>query len=194
MRSPVLDLDSVYGRGPALDPYYTGFLIAAIRRRPSSCNSARTETPDRADRSTPPGVTAIPTNFDVPRVLNGTNTAVSEPDSTFTAIIGDPRNDENLIVSQFHHAMLAFHNRVVDLLVTAAFTGDIFSEAKRIVTQHYQWCVVHDFLERICGARGGQRGDLIGARAGRKQILACPPSSRWRRIGSGTAWCGTATC
>jgi hypothetical protein len=47
--------------------------------------------------------------------------------------------------------MLRFHNAVVDLLVLAGFTGDIFVEAKRIVTQHYQWAVVNDFLKRICG-------------------------------------------
>ena len=33
-----------------------------------------------------------------------------------------------------------------------SFPGDIFAEAKRIVTHHYQWAVVHDFLKRICGA------------------------------------------
>ena len=81
------------------------------------------------------------TNWDVPRIP-GTNTAV----------IGDPRNDENLIIVQFQHAMLRFHNAVVDLLLAAAFAGDIFAEAKRIVTHHYQWAVVHDFLKRICGA------------------------------------------
>ena len=70
---------------------------------------------------------------------------------TNTAAIGDPRNDENLIIVQFQHAMLRFHNAVVDLLVAVAFAGDIFAEAKRIVTHHYQWAVVHDFLERICG-------------------------------------------
>jgi hypothetical protein len=80
------------------------------------------------------------TNFDVPR-LTGAQ----------TAIIGDPRNDENLIVVQLHHAMLRFHNAVVDLLLAASFTGDIFAEAKRIVTHHYQWAVLHDFLKRICG-------------------------------------------
>ncbi len=80
------------------------------------------------------------TNWDVPRI-SGTNTAV----------IGDPRNDENLIIVQFQHAMLRFHNAVVDLLLAASFEGDIFGEAKRIVTHHYQWAVVHDFLERICG-------------------------------------------
>jgi len=81
------------------------------------------------------------TDFDVPRI-EGTNTAV----------IGDPRNDENLIVAQFQMAMLRFHNAVVDMVVAAGFTGDIFVEAKKIVTHHYQWAVVHDFLKRICGA------------------------------------------
>jgi hypothetical protein len=81
------------------------------------------------------------TSFEVPRTPG-----------SLTAIIGDPRNDENLIVVQFHHAMLRFHNAVVDLLVAAGFAGDIFAEAKRIVTHHYQWAVVHDFLKRICGA------------------------------------------
>ena len=65
------------------------------------------------------------TDFDVPRIHNPSNPAAS----TNTAVIGDPRNDENLIVSQFHHAMLRFHNRVVDMLVAAGFTGDIFVEA-----------------------------------------------------------------
>ena len=67
-------------------------------------------------------------------------------------MIGDPRNDENLIIAQFHHAMLRFHNQVVELLLAASFAGDIFAEAKKIVTHHYQWAVVNDFLKRICGA------------------------------------------
>ena len=32
------------------------------------------------------------------------------------AFIGDPRNDENLAVAQFHVALLRFHNAVVDWL------------------------------------------------------------------------------
>ena len=152
MRTPALDLDSVYGRGPALDPYLyrfpgVGDPPTAVKMQLGQNRSAGPGGPHDAAN----GV-AIPARFDVPRVLTGTNTTVTEADSTFTAIIGDPRNDENLIVSQLHHAMLRFHNQVVDLLVTAAFPGDIFAEAKKIVTQHYQWCVVHDFLPRVCGA------------------------------------------
>jgi hypothetical protein len=153
MRRPALDLDSVYGRGPALDPYLYSF--------PSGAGVPPTAVKMQLGRNRPAGTggprtaanaNATPTNFDVPRVLSGTDTTVNAAASTFTAIIGDPRNDENVIVSQLHHAMLKFHNRVVDLLLLAAFPGDVFAEAKRIVTHHYQWAVVHDFLPHICGA------------------------------------------
>jgi heme peroxidase len=71
-----------------------------------------------------------------------------------TALIGDPRNDENVIVSQLQVAFLRFHNRVLDdVLAGGAAPGDgAFDEARRIVRWHYQWVVVHDFLPRICGA------------------------------------------
>jgi hypothetical protein len=85
--------------------------------------------------------------FDVPRAQNPPNPNTS----TFTAVIGHPRNDENLIVSQLHHAMLRVHNRVVDSLVGANFFGDVFVEAKRLVTHHYQWAVLNDFLAKIFG-------------------------------------------
>ena len=152
MRTPSLDLDSVYGRGPALDPFLYRFPdpgqpSTAVRMQ---LGRNRDFGPGGPPNST--GGVVVPTNFDVPRVVSGTNTVVTEPDSTFTAVIGDPRNDENVIVSQLHHAMLKFHNQVVELLITAAFPGDIFAEAKKIVTHHYQWTVVHDFLPRICGA------------------------------------------
>ena len=150
MRSPALDLDSLYGRGPALDPFLYDFPSGP----PSTAVKFRLGT-NRNGVFGPggPGGAAgqagmkIQTDFDVPRIHNPLN----PPASANTAIIGDPRNDENLIVVQFHHAMLKFHNKVVDMLIVAGFPGDIFTEAKRIVTHHYQWAVVNDFLKRICG-------------------------------------------
>ena len=67
------------------------------------------------------------------------------------ALIGDHRNDENLLVAQTHLALLKFHNKVVDLLATRtnAAGRDLFVEARRVVTWHYQWMVLHDFVERI---------------------------------------------
>lgn len=41
------------------------------------------------------------------------------------ALIGDPRNDENLILAQFHLALIMFHNRVVDLLREGEITDAV---------------------------------------------------------------------
>jgi hypothetical protein len=152
MRSPALDLDSVYGRGPALDPFLYHFPGAGAPPTAVKMQLGKNRNVGTGGPLTAASAPAIPTNFDVPRVINATDATVFPAESTFTGIIGDPRNDENIIVSQFHHAMLKLHNQVVELLITAAFSGDIFAEARRIVTHHYQWCVVHDFLPRICGA------------------------------------------
>ena len=153
MRSPVLDLDSLYGKGPALDAFLYRFPTAGP---PSAIKLVLGS--NRAKGVGGPGGLAGPagmkaqTTFDVPRVINPLDPNPANPTlSTNTAIIGDPRNDENLIVGQFHHTMIKFHNEVVDTLVSAGFAGDIFTEAKKIVTHHYQWTVVKDFLDRVCG-------------------------------------------
>ncbi|HJU11360.1 MAG TPA: heme peroxidase family protein, partial [Candidatus Binataceae bacterium] len=64
------------------------------------------------------------------------------------ALIGDPRNDENLIVSQLHLAFLKFHNRVVDELLGR---DNRFERAREVVRRHYQWIVLHEFLPHIVG-------------------------------------------
>lgn len=58
------------------------------------------------------------------------------------AEIGDPRNDENLIVAQMHVAFLRAHNELVE-------RGARFREARKRLRRHYQHIVLHDFLKRI---------------------------------------------
>lgn len=70
--------------------------------------------------------------LDLPRAANG------------TAYVGDPRNDENLIIAQLHVCFLRFHNSLMD-------EGANFSTARRLTVWHYQWLVVHEFLPRIAG-------------------------------------------
>src|SRR5262249_25107178 len=65
------------------------------------------------------------------------------------AIIGDPRNDENVIVSQFHGMMIRFHNRVVSL---HPGTQKDFAAARQLVLWHYQSVVLHDFLPPLIDA------------------------------------------
>ncbi len=60
------------------------------------------------------------------------------------ALIGDPRNDENIFVSQMQLLFIRFHNR--------RMSGRSFEEAQTDVRYHYQWIVLHDFLRRICDA------------------------------------------
>lgn len=64
-----------------------------------------------------------------------------------TAIIGDPRNDENSIVANLHLAFIKYHNSVVNELKPT----DDFNTASQIVRFHYQWLVIHDFLARVVG-------------------------------------------
>lgn len=66
------------------------------------------------------------------------------------AIIADPRNDENLMISGLHAAFLLFHNRVVDHLRTQGTPANqLFAAARQLVTWHYQWIIVHEFLPQI---------------------------------------------
>jgi Animal haem peroxidase len=70
-----------------------------------------------------------------------------------TAIIGDPRNDEHLIIAGMHSAFILFHNRAVDdVYASGASTWqDAFAEARRLTTWHYHWLVLHEFLPLIVG-------------------------------------------
>lgn len=69
------------------------------------------------------------------------------------AIIGDPRNDENLIVCQLHLAFMKFHNALVDhVREQGSVAADgVFEEAQRLCRWHFQWMVVHDFLPHVVG-------------------------------------------
>jgi hypothetical protein len=70
--------------------------------------------------------------------------------------VGDPRQDENLIIAQLHVAFLKLHNRTLEGLKRGEIKdtgGSLFEQARRIVTWHYQWVVRHDFLREILDPR-----------------------------------------
>jgi hypothetical protein len=107
--TPFLDLGSVYGGGPAVDPHLYV---------PGGGGRLRIDSPN-----------GIP---DLPRDADG------------NAYLGDPRNDENLIVAQLHVAFLAFHNKLMD-------SGMSFAQAQQTMRWTYQRLIVEEFLTRICG-------------------------------------------
>lgn len=141
-RTPRFDLDSMYGRGPSDQPYLY---------QPDALRLLLGE--DVAEQSAFGGP-------DLQRNANG------------RALTGDPRNDENLIVSQLHSVFVRFHNSMVDRVQAEweqAADGqdinkdDLLKEVQRLVRWHYQWVVVHDFLPRILGGRieGGQGRQIV---------------------------------
>jgi hypothetical protein len=89
-----------------------------------------------------------------------------------TALIGDPRNDENIFVSQWQLTMLKFHNKVVDLVDGQSSlrqgSENTFEAAQRIVRWHYQWIVIHDFLRRIAGEE--MLGDVLSEDEGYPRV------------------------
>ncbi len=68
------------------------------------------------------------------------------------AIVADPRNDENLVVAGLQAAMLLAHNHAVDLVRQAQpdlDPDDVFDEARRQLTWHYQWMILHEFVPQV---------------------------------------------
>ena len=121
LRSARLDLDSVYGGGPAESPelYRTDDPLAF-----------RMESGGRFE--------------DLPRGADG------------AAIIGDPRNDENMMISGLQAAFLLAHNSILER-ERAVGSGDpntdaIFEAAQRKLRWHYQWIVLHELLPQFVGA------------------------------------------
>jgi Animal haem peroxidase len=111
-RTPALDLDNVYGRGPGDQPYLY-------------------------DNGGPKLLLGA-------RLANGAHDLPRNNAKPARALIGDPRNDENSIVSQFQGLMLRFHNRVVD-----DNPGLDLPALQQIVRWHYEWVIIHDFLPKI---------------------------------------------
>ncbi|TDR41960.1 heme peroxidase [Tahibacter aquaticus] len=123
-RTPRLDLDSLYGRGPADAPFLYDrhtpanakkFLLGAIAGVPGGTRATLPDLPRNTEQ---------------------------------TALTGDPRNDENAFVAQLHLACLLAHNTLVDRAVAAGM-AEPFNAARKTLLWLYQWVVWHDFLGRI---------------------------------------------
>ena len=122
-RTPAFDLDNIYGRGPDDQPYmYEADGLTFLLGSPLTGGN--------------------PNATDLPR--NSTTRA--------RALIGDPRNDENTIVSQLQGLFHRFHNRTVKDNPTLSF-----EQIQKLVRFHYQYVVLNDFLPRIVQA------DVLGA-------------------------------
>lgn len=161
LRSPLLNLDSVYSDGPMLTskrPAAAGFYRGI--RFILGQNAVRSNNPAiPVDPNVPP---INDLHRDVPRIGPLLDQKIITRDEIPPAIkdsknersrafIGDARNDENLIVSQLHLAFLRFHNNVVDWVKVheerTVEDAQLFERARDLVRWHYQWLTIHDFLK-----------------------------------------------
>lgn len=137
-RSPALDLDSLYGRGPDKDPQFYAADSLHIKTGKTSA------VPPQAPGGGNPFAQMEREGFDLPRLNTGSTMADQR-----LANIPDQRNDENLAVAQTHLAFIRFHNRVVDTMAGTTPSALLFTAAQDTVTKHYQWMLRTDFLPRI---------------------------------------------
>ncbi len=172
LRRPTFDLDSVYGNGPGLDDDY----LCVDPGGPDApmYDGIRMRVGENADGPGIPGVKIPPVedlSRDLPRIgpmirddiitiddLPEGLKSVPAAEVLTRPFIGDLRNDENLIIAQFHLAVLRFHNKVADTVEAApesfgldAGSGDAerFDVVQRLVRYHYQWLVVNDYLRTV---------------------------------------------
>lgn len=127
-RAPNLDLDCLYRAGPEYDRYLFDFSAQDQDQAPY-----RLLVDDKRRQ-------------DLPRNFHG------------TAMIGDPRNDENFLISQLHLAFIKFHNAVAarsepttDRQSWALEDKRRFKETKDTVRGHYQWIVLNEFIPLVAG-------------------------------------------
>ena len=125
VRSATLDLDNVYNAPAPPDPA-DGAKMRIGRVSDTGSKEIPSKKPKGKGRDN-----------DLPR--RGRS---ADPLRDREALIGDPRNDENTIVSQLHLAFLKAHNALVD-------EGRTRAQARRLLRQHYQHIVIHDYLKRI---------------------------------------------
>jgi hypothetical protein len=136
-RSPALDLDSVFGGGPGVRPdLYVANPDGSVGPQLKIGSGGMHE--------------------DVPRAANA--------DGTYSALLGDPRNDETVMIAGLHCAHILFYNRVLDQLgelnlspFPSAHNSDRtnryvrFLIAREITLWHYQWLLVNEHLPQIAG-------------------------------------------
>ncbi len=121
-RTPRLDLDNVYGRGPDDQPY----LYDQEDKNPQTGKAEKLLI----------GKVAGTRLRDLPRNSQG------------RALIGDMRNDENSIVSQVQLAFLLAHNNLVDRARSEGLENP-FEAARQTLRWLYQHIVWNDFAKRI---------------------------------------------
>lgn len=133
LRTPSLDLDSLYGAGSPLES--------------DVADEARIYQDDGIHLRVGRTMADFVLTFSV--YANDLPRARITEEKPYRPAIADPRNDENLVVAQTHLAFIKFHNEVVEHLKQDYSGVELLRAARETVVKHYQWIVLTDFLGRF---------------------------------------------
>jgi hypothetical protein len=118
---------------------------------------------------------------DPAKLLLGVNDSGADDDlprnQEGTALLGDPRQDVHLLISQMHVRMIKAHNRLVDRLrEDGVAEAALFDEARRALIWHCQWLCLNDYLPAVLGAVRAQHLVADGPRFFKTQrgVVAIP--------------------
>jgi len=144
-----LDLSGLYGRGPEVD----GHLYDSVREGGPAClfplglPCHKTDLPDGTVLREPSG-----SGVDLPRLdMTGSFVSVKGRSKPYRPLVADPRNDDNLILSQLLATLMNIHNRLVSVQPTGdnRRTALAYDNARRFLISFYRHIVVNDYLRRI---------------------------------------------
>ncbi|QPC92004.1 peroxidase family protein [Mesorhizobium sp. INR15] len=142
-----LDLSGLYGRGPVVD----GHLY---------------DVPDGTDLSPcrfPIGLPCMKNSKlpvdgtseqgrDLPRIdMSGKFMDVEGRRAPYRPLVADPRNDDNLVLSQLLCTLMRIHNRIVDLLLANGTVdpAEAYKQARVYLTSVYRTVIMNDYMKRI---------------------------------------------
>jgi hypothetical protein len=144
-----LDLSGLYGRGLVVDAH----LYDSASEGDTTLCRFPIGLPGVSDKELKLPVNgAIERARDVPRIDASSGfLSVCGQKAPYRPLIGDPRNDSNLILSQLQCTLMQVHNRLVDLQMArhAASPQVAFEQARLYLTSVYRRVVVDDYLRRI---------------------------------------------
>lgn len=155
-RRPFLDLDSLYGDGPALAGRSadapTGTILSGTGSDKFYADNLRFNQNGNT-----------PLSRDIPRNPNN------------SALVADERNSENTNIAQVHAIFLSLHNKIAGQL-SLADDVETFIRARQLTRWTYQYIVLNQYLMTVCD-RGVALDTLVngprflGSGAGRPALF-----------------------
>lgn len=163
-----LDMSGLYGRGPSIDGH---LYVTPEKGRSGTCHFPLGVP--RATGTMEPASSGLAHGRDLPRIdMGGGFISAEGRRRPYRPLVADPRNDDNLVLSQMLATLMLIHNRLVDVQLNNQIEATVaFDKAKTFLVGAYRRTVIHDYLRRLLNPHiwalffkeaGDFKGPLLG--------------------------------